>query len=663
MFRIKSTRCAAIAALVFFASSVTCSAIAEVPTLDDYFGKAILRDIALSPDGSKLAVIRWIDESENWRLMVIDVTESASLIAAIDEPEGMKLLGLRWLRNDRLGLAVSKSKKAGGRTWHFKRMIAINSDGSKGVELLNDQKILKDNLNLTNIVSVLPTMPNHVLMTGRHNLLSLYRVNIRTGHSDRIAQGGTRTFAFLVNKNGEPSLRFDREPYTRKIITLAYEKESDKWKRISTILVSEFEEQFNRQLASFEGNTTVLMLDRRDEDEYIKLHRYDIKKEEFEDVAYEIAGYDIHSPILDVYTDEIYGVSYITDRLQYAFFDENLQRVQDQLESQFPNGQVRIKNISADKDTYLFFTDEPWRKGSWHLYKAQSGEFLEVADLAPQMRASALTSVHEVQYRSFDRTLIKGYLTFPKNGEDTKLPLIVYPHGGPLGRDWLSYDPIVQYWATRGYAVFQPNFRGSSGYGRTFQDSGNLEYGDAMIEDIASGIRSLINAGRVDPDRICAAGVSYGGYATLMLAVKTDLIQCAVSINGPVDYRLRISNVTKKTKNKESRSELREWMDKTVGNIDTQTDLLDEQSPLRRAAEITVPVLLIHARDDSNVNIKHSRKMHKALEKLGKDVKLIELERGGHSLAYKHAERKMLMETSVFFAEHLKPDEVAAEAE
>ena len=139
----------------------------------------------------------------------------------------------------------------------------------------------------------------------------------------------------------------------------------------------------------------------------------------------------------------------------------------------------------------------------------------------------------------------------------------------------------------------------------------------------------------------------------MMLAIRTDLLKCVVSVNAPVDWELRIKNGLRRTKDKEQRRELRDLYDKNVGNIDTQKEMLLEQSALHRANEINVPIFLVHAQDDENVDVEHGKKMNKALKKAGKDVTYLELRRGGHSLTREDAHKKVLGKTEAFFAEHL----------
>lgn len=631
------------------------TASAQVPTLDDYFAEMELRDIALSPDGKTLAGIRRIGDNV-YRLMVYDLDNKTSLIASIDESKGDHFMNVQWLSNRRMGITVIGSLKERTGTIAYRRMVAMDANGANILHLLSDQSGVQDNLDLGTVASMLSSDPDHILMSAIDRVGSLYRVNINTGASKRIAKGIAATIAFGVSDRGEDKLsviRMDFNRPARKISIFALSPENNKWQRILSYRPSELEDELAKGVASFQSDTTMLVLHRLEQDEYIKLHRYDIKKEVYTDVAHEIDGHDIHRTIQDRHTGMVIGVTYIDDRPHNVYFNDETQRVQSYLERMFPNGIVDIRFISTDERRYLFFTDEPWHPGSYGLFDKKTNHISHIADLAPKLKRTR-TSVHQISYAAKDTTKTSGYLTRVEGTKKNKLPLIVFPHGGPHARDWVTFNPIIQYFASRGYAVFQPNFRGSQGYGHSFEKAGYQEYGANMIDDIELGVRALIEAELVDPQAICAAGMSYGGYAALMLDIRSELLKCVVSINAPVDWELRVKRKLKQISGKEDKDELRTWFDEKIGNIDTQEEMLLEQSALHRAGEIKAPVLLIHAHDDDNVDIRHGKKMNKALKKAGKKVTFVKLRRGGHSLTRDDALKSAILEADAFISQHIR---------
>lgn len=646
-----------LAALYAFGSASATSN-PSAPSIEDYLRETEVRSVSMSPDGKKLTLVKRISE-DTYRLFILDLENNNALISAHNEPAGQNIVAVRWLTNERMSITLSARKNLYGFNYGYRRMMVMSPDGSNPQGMFSDRPDLENNLDLAGVFSVLSKDPDHILMSAHDQGVGLFKVNINTGTSQKIAQGTDRTIWFSVNEEGKAKLRFDLYYRSKKLVMLTYEEDRDKWVKMKTFRLKDIAEEVEKYLAKIEGDTTVLMLDRLDGDEYAKLHRYDLKTKEYTEVAFEMEGYDLWDTLINTNTDEVMGVSYITDRPQYHFFDEDYQRVQTYLETKLQNGIVLIKFISADKRRFLVFYSEPWRRGVYLVYDDELKKLTRIADVAPQIQKASTTSVDTIRYKALDETMIEAYLTFPAGRKDEKLPLIVYPHGGPHVRDWLSYDVFAQYWATRGYAVFQPNYRGSIGRGRSFEDLGNKEYGGEMINDIASGVRALVRAGRVDENRICAAGISYGGYASMMLSIKTDLLSCAVSINGPVDYGMQIKQDIKDTKDKEEKKEIRSWYDETTGNIDTEKELLKSHSPLQRVFEIEVPFLLIHAKDDGNVDFKNAKKMDKAIRRSKKkNYEFYQLESGGHSLTWGGATKKVLKKTEAFFFEHIGGDDI-----
>nr|WP_281501521.1 alpha/beta fold hydrolase [Kordiimonas laminariae] len=245
-----------------------------------------------------------------------------------------------------------------------------------------------------------------------------------------------------------------------------------------------------------------------------------------------------------------------------------------------------------------------------------------------------------------DSINIPSFLTFPAGKEDTKsLPAIILPHGGPFGvRDDAHWDYWAQFYASRGYIVLQPNFRGSGGYGRTHRYSGFNQWGGKMQDDLTDATKWLISEGYADPERICIVGGSYGGYASLMgLITEPDLYKCAISING-------VTNLPRiKRDDKNNSIGGRNWI-KRMG-LDGVDD--EQVSPYHRAQEIKVPVMLISAEDDTRVSYRQSGQMHTRLRELGKDSTYIKLDDGGHSLVTAKARHTLLTETEKFLQKHI----------
>jgi dipeptidyl aminopeptidase/acylaminoacyl peptidase len=196
-------------------------------------------------------------------------------------------------------------------------------------------------------------------------------------------------------------------------------------------------------------------------------------------------------------------------------------------------------------------------------------------------------------------------------------PTIVIPHGGPEARDYYGYDAFAQFLASRGYTVVQPNFRGSYGFGRAFADAGRGQWGRLMQDDVTDVLRHLVATGQTDPQRVCVVGASYGGYAALVGAALTpDLFRCAISIAGPSDLPEQILRSSQRG------SATRHYWMRSIGDPGANRDALEAISPRHLAAQIRVPVLLIHGEEDDVVEIRQSELMAQAMNRRARLVRL-----------------------------------------
>jgi dipeptidyl aminopeptidase/acylaminoacyl peptidase len=244
-----------------------------------------------------------------------------------------------------------------------------------------------------------------------------------------------------------------------------------------------------------------------------------------------------------------------------------------------------------------------------------------------QIRGKELASVESTSYKARDGLDIPAFVTQPHGVEPKLLPLVVMPHGGPFARDEWSYDPWAQFLANRGYVVLQPNFRGSTGYGRSFVEKGVGQWGRTMQDDLDDGVKWLVEQGKVDPKRVCIMGASYGGYAAMWAAARNpDIYRCAISFAGISDLAAMIRYDRKAFS---AARYHRAWREKVQGEKSFD---LDTVSPLYTASQISIPLLIAHGDKDENVPVSQSKKLHEALKKANKPHEFIVFEGEGHGL-------------------------------
>lgn len=314
----------------------------------------------------------------------------------------------------------------------------------------------------------------------------------------------------------------------------------------------------------------------------------------------------------------------------------------------------QLMSWSADQSRVLVFTDIG-ESGLYQLVDFDRRTADILAEAYPAIPSEQVGAVRPIRYAAADGLEIAGYLTLPPGVETPeRLPLIVLAHGGPAARDVAGFDWWAQALASRGYAVLQANFRGSTGYGRAFLEAGYGEWGRKMQTDLSDGVRWLADQHIVDPRRVCIVGASYGGYAALAgLTLDKGAYRCGVAVAGVSDLR-RMVNWEGRQEGRRDSQTVRYW-NRFMGAARMNDRTLDARSPAYLAEAVDSPLLLIHGRDDTVVPIEQSRIMAEAMRRAGKPAELIELQGEDHWMSRADTRQQMLRETVRFLETHNPP--------
>jgi dipeptidyl aminopeptidase/acylaminoacyl peptidase len=355
-------------------------------------------------------------------------------------------------------------------------------------------------------------------------------------------------------------------------------------------------------------------------------YRYDFKSGEIGEPVYENPKVDIGEVLIEPETGQIRGIRYEDDRWRTHWIDANLSKLQANLDHAVPGAVNEIVELSSDKNRALILSSTASDPGTYFLLDRKAAKMHPVIDPYDRIEPEFLADVQPVSYASRDGLTIPAYLTLPRGREAKGLPLVILPHVVPFTRvDW-DYVPIVQFLANRGYAVLQPQFRGSTGYGRQFVESGYGQWGHKMQDDLDDGVDWLVKSGKVNGQRVCIMGGSYGGYAALWGAIRNpEKYRCAVSFAGVSDLSAQLRD------NRKSFSATRyfkEWRTKVAGEgkVDVRT-----VSPIAHADELKVPVLIAHGEEDTTVSPEQSHAMVKALTKANAKVSSVFYKNGDHT--------------------------------
>ena len=359
---------------------------------------------------------------------------------------------------------------------------------------------------------------------------------------------------------------------------------------------------------------------------------------------------DFGTAVFSETTDELTNTNYEDDRVRRYFRDKGSEADFKWLGDKFPGKDVRRASVTNDEHLWLIVVDSDTEPGETYLFDRTNRDLTFQFKVRENLPRESLADMKPVSYKSSDGLVIPAYLTLPKGIPAKNLPTIIFPHGGPWGRDVWGYNPYAQFFANRGYAVLSMNFRGSAGYGKKFLDAGNEEWGRKMQDDVTWGANYLIAEGIADPKRVGIFGGSYGGYATLAgVAFTPDVYAAAVDLFGPSNLITLLNAIPPYWEAG------RKMMYQRMGDPTTAEGkaLLHERSPLTSAANIKTPLLIAQGANDPRVNHAESEQIVVALRDRGFPVEYLLIPDEGHGFARPVNNMAALMATERFFARYL----------
>jgi dipeptidyl aminopeptidase/acylaminoacyl peptidase len=349
-------------------------------------------------------------------------------------------------------------------------------------------------------------------------------------------------------------------------------------------------------------------------------------------------------------TDELAFTVYEEDKPHYYFKDKSFGADFKWLDGKFPGKEVSLNSATLDEQTWLISASSDTEPGEIYLFDRKDHKLALQYKVREKLPRESLAEMKPVHYKSSDGLDIPAYLTLPKGVPDKNLPTIIFPHGGPWGRDTWGYNGYAQFFANRGYAVLSMNFRGSTGYGKKFLDAGNQQWGRKMQDDVTWGVKYLVDEGIADPKRVGIFGGSYGGYATLAgVAFTPDLYAAAVDLFGPSNLITLLDSIPPYWE------PIRQMFYQRMGNPTTPEGkaLLVERSPLTFANKIKTPLMIAQGANDPRVNHAESEQIVIALRDRGFPVEYLLIPDEGHGFARPVNNMAAIMATEIFFAKYL----------
>jgi dipeptidyl aminopeptidase/acylaminoacyl peptidase len=592
-----------------------------------------VRAMAVSPDGSKLVYVAPI--KDRWSsVMLVDLASGADkpILVSNGAPEV-----LRWCNfagNDRLVCRFTGNAHEGsGILLGFSRLVSINLDGGDLKQLGQqgsfydrglrqfDGSVLDWHANRPGTVLMEREYVPEVGKTGtrlaaERQGLGVDMVDVHTGKATSVEAPLPDAAGFLTDGLGNVRIKVNTETKDgdatgreRVFYRVAGGKD---WRALNDYVdADEFDP------LAVDGTTDSLYALKKLNGRKA-LYRIKLDGTKAEELVASNANVDIDDVVRVGDGLKVIGYTFAEDRETIVYFDKEFEQLHEQLGRLLPNNpQLSFEGASGDGRKLLILAGGASDPGRYYLYDKQSHELNELLDRRPALENQKLGTVSAITYKAADGTSIPAYLTLPPGKEPKNLPGIVLPHGGPSARDtwgWHADSFLIQFLAARGYAIIQPEYRGSAGFGDKWLMDNGFKSWRTSIGDITAAAHYLVSSGIADPKRLAIVGWSYGGYAALQSAVTEPSLYKAVVAVAPVtDLEMK--------KREAHNYNISGLVEKQIGSGPHVID----GSPLRHVTAISAPVLLVHADMDLNVDVEESDKMSEALKSAGKDVEYIRI--------------------------------------
>jgi dipeptidyl aminopeptidase/acylaminoacyl peptidase len=627
------------------AAQPAASAPATIP-IEAFAEPPFIADPLLSPDGKRIAARIYADGNE--QLAIYDLTLPADAPPTFVPLGPIQLRWFSWAGPDRLlvghtytifalsayGFAIYPATRLKRYQVSDKSLIDIGS----GTGLLGDDVIFTD------------PWGRFILLSAQKDAddsPSVERIDLATGKGVEVQKKMRDIWSWFADGDGHvrAGISYDGDGYA-----IYYRTEPNgELRRAAKGRVAPGESVIDT-IRLFPGSSRGVMLTNAATGRF-GAYEYELGQAGIGAPIYEHPEVDLDAIVFAADGSRIEGVRYTDDRARVKWLVPELEQLQAQIDRTFRGKVNRIVNRSSDGNIVLVWSGGADDAGTYYVFDRKAKRMNRFASPYDRLVDASLAPVRAVRYTARDGLQIPAYLTLPPGRVPKNLPLIVMPHGGPFLRDSYSFDPWVQYLASRGYAVLQPNFRGSTGYGRAFVEKGYGQWGTGMQDDLDDGRAWLAAEGIADPKRVCMMGASYGGYAALWAAVRNpDLYRCAISFAGVTDVRA-ILKYDGRMLMAPRYSKL--WRRKVRG--EEKRDLA-AISPLQQAAKIAIPVLIAHGEKDTNVPVDQATKLIAALAKRKAVHEAAIYKEAGHGFSRGADARDFLTRVDAFLRKHNPPD-------
>ncbi len=624
-----------------------------LPGVEKFFMRAQYSKIALSPDGKVLAALVPLNERQNLALVDLEKGTAVALTSFTDQD----VSSYRWIGDRVIEMKTADLDEAGGYA-QIRRHLLID---------VANKVVLRDLMTIARfgsvgIVDVLDRSGEDLIIETRdRNVYGLdaFRYNARTGEKRLLTfESPGDVSRFVADHAGHVRIALSIPKGGRRSILSYRRSNDDKW---VTLRDDPFEEESLDPIAfDFDNKTLYVRVPGKDNGGRKDVYAFDAETNQLGARIFESKGVDAGGVVFDWVGKKAIGVS-DGSRDGVAWIAPEWKSLQQSVDLALPHMRNQLGWGRYDPSRVIVISESETQPPIFYLLDRKTSKMEQVAAAYP-WKEGDLSPRRFVRYTARDGLSIPAYLTMPKRPDGGKPPLIVDIHGGPfVPTAGFGYSPAAQFFASRGYAVLQPDFRGTQGYGDAFVKAGWKQWGLTMQDDITDGVKWLIDSGKVDADRVCLFGGSYGGYATLWgLEKEPQMFRCGVAFVAVSDLEMMFDVTWSDFMKHERGNNSTNYFTRTLGDPDRDREKMRAVSPIYHADRIQAPLLLAYGGLDQRVPLVHGNRMRSALDKYNKPYEWVVYAEEGHGFRKDENKFDFFRRVDVFLAKNLAPRNVAA---
>lgn len=637
---------------------------AELIPIEQFAKHAKYEDAVISPTGKYLAVTMRNDESKY--MVAVLRTKDMKVTAVMPPAAKQEIFNPVWVTDERIVVQLAErwgdldTPRANG------ELIAINANGKKRKALTQHRRTFSSNSasyyapkndlqGHSKVIHNLPKDPKHILIeyypfgvAYKEKKSSAYKLNIFNSKAKRVAVAPSALSNFITDADGNIVYSAGLDTTTNDL--LIHKFNDGEWALTDTIKDLGVG---TKPLAAISGSNEIIV-EKTQESGPSKIYTLNVETQKHR-LIYKHNSVDYRRLITDRKTNQPIAIHFDPDYPDLTIVDSDhpIGQWYPALYQAFGGKRVVITSSSDDYKTLVLHVSSDKEPGQFHLFDTEKKKLKFILAAKPKFETDKLASSEPFKFKTSDGVILHGYLTKPEESTK-KLPLVVLPHGGPHGlRDYWQYSDDVQLIASRGYAVLQVNFRGSGGYGESFQGSGYMHWGDLIQQDIIEATQWALKNQPIDAKRVCIFGVSFGAYSALMApTLAPELFQCAIGYAGLYDLNLWLDDSDVQKMNFGET-----YLKDAIGN---NKDLLNKFSPTQQASKLKIPVFLAHGEEDERTPDSQFHAMKRALKNVNNPAETFLVAGEGHGFYQEKNRQEFYERLLAFLDKHIGDNKIAS---